>query len=80
MVKAFANPFNGARSDADATWGVKKVVKGRPLAKYGYKLHVVVDANNDLPLVEMVTGATRAIRPCSQNSWQRVADRCSQGL
>jgi len=63
MVKAFANPFNGARSDADATWGVKKVVKGRPLAKYGYKLHVVVDANHDLPIAELVTGANRHDSP-----------------
>ena len=63
MVKAFANPFNGVRSDADAMWGVKKVVKSRPLAKYGYKLHVVVDANYDLPIVEQVTGANRNDSP-----------------
>ncbi len=61
MVKAYANPFN--RSDEDATWGVKKVVRGKPLAKYGYKLHVVVDANHDLPIVEVVTGANRNDSP-----------------
>jgi IS5 family transposase len=63
MVKAYANPFNRLGSDVDATWGVKKVVKGRPMAKYGYKLHVAVDANHDLPLVEIVTGANKNDSP-----------------
>ncbi len=71
MVKAYANPFN--RSDGDAMWGVKKVVRGKPMAKYGYKLHVAVDANNDLPIAEIVTGANRGDSPMLPELLQMAA-------
>jgi len=63
MVEAYANPFNRLNADPDAKWGVKKVVKGKALARYGYKLHVAVDVNHDLPIAETVTGANRHDSP-----------------
>jgi hypothetical protein len=79
------------RRDMDADWG-KKVYKGKdtngkPWEKvvswFGYKLHLIVDANYELPVEYAVTKASAAEQPKAHNiltemekNKSEILDRC----
>ena len=57
-METCANPYRTADSDPKATW--TKVHNARHkdgIWKHGYKLHVAVDANHDIPLTLLTTTA-----------------------
>ena len=49
-LKAWSNPNRTPVSDADAGWSVKKGSHGRKEATYGWKLHLLVDCEYQLPV------------------------------
>lgn len=79
------------RSDVDADWG-KKEYKGKNkdgsnyqkvVSWFGYKLHLVVDANYELPLAYVITKASAAEQPLAherlsdlQEFHPEIVDRC----
>ncbi|MDE2938875.1 MAG: transposase [Chloroflexota bacterium] len=60
------NRKHGA-SDPEATWGVKHSARSRDKEQteyfYGYKVHMVADANHDIPLAQIVTTGSRNDSP-----------------
>ena len=64
-VYTHANPNRTPRSDPDASWTAKNS-SSAPSGKewrYGYKLHMAVDANHGIPLAVHVTTASRNDSP-----------------
>ena len=71
-VRSYSNPnkksrITGELSDPEARWGVKHSARSRGSEKteyfFGYKVHMVVDATNDLPLTFKVTAGNRNDSP-----------------
>lgn len=70
------------RSESDADWGVKKYkgVKqdGTPWEKvkswFGFRLHLIVDANYELPIAFDVTKASISEQPTIRDLFDRLAD------
>ena len=59
-VKAWSNPYRKPPSDPDAGWGVKKADGKQDLYRWlGYKLHLVVDADYEIPVAFEVTPANQ---------------------
>ena len=57
-VNAFANPNRKVIADPDARWGVKhgaRTTEGKTEFFFGYKLHMIADANYGAPLDFIVT-------------------------
>ena len=67
VVEAYANPNRTEVRDPDATWTAKNSARSHGKDgkewKFGYKLHMVVDANHGLPLAHFVTTAKRGDSP-----------------
>jgi len=55
-----SRPRRQRKTDPDAAWGVSGDKLGRPVYVYGYKLHVVSDADYELPLTFSVSPANKA--------------------
>lgn len=53
-------PRSQRKTDPDAAWGVSGDKLGKPVYVYGYKLHVMSDANYELPLTFSVSPANKA--------------------
>ncbi len=61
VIRTYSNPEKG--SDPEASWGVKHSPQANNkegiVWMYGYKLHMVVDANYGIPLAQFVTTGKR---------------------
>ncbi len=55
VVKAWANGGKPVKSDPDAAWAVKKNTHGKNEFTFGYKLHLLVDCETELPMAANVT-------------------------
>ena len=53
-VPSYSNPDNEPISDTEAGWIVKEG-SARKIWEFGYRLHLIVDANWELPIAKMVT-------------------------
>jgi transposase len=53
-------PRKRRKTDPDAAWGVSGDKFGKPLYTYGYKLQVISDADNELPLSLKVAPANKS--------------------
>ena len=64
-VWAYSNPNRTTISDPDASWTAKNSARGKGGKEwtFGFKKHLVSDANNDLPLAHFVTTAKRSDSP-----------------
>ena len=65
-VRTHANPNRQTLSDPQASWTAKNSTKAKEGGKewhYGYKLHMVADANHGIPLGMKVTTAKRGDSP-----------------
>ena len=66
MFPAFSNPNRKVISDPDATWGLKnssRAKDGKKEYMFGYKLHLLSDADYGLPLTFTLTPANRSDLP-----------------
>ncbi len=54
-LKAWSNGGKTVKSDPDAGWSVKKGTQGVKEYTYGYKLHLLVDCENELPIAANVS-------------------------
>ena len=54
-LKAWANGAKNARVDPEAGWSVKKGTQGRTEFVYGWKLHLLVDCEYELPIAANVS-------------------------
>jgi transposase len=59
-VKAWSNGNKKPASDKDATWAVKSDTAGKKKYYFGYKLHLLVDTQSELPIAANVTTAAFA--------------------
>ena len=55
VFKAWANGFSSPESDPDAEWNIKLGTNGRKQYTYGYKLHLAVDCETELPIAAGVS-------------------------
>jgi transposase len=55
-----SRPRRQRKTDPDAAWGVYGDKFGKPVFVYGYKLHVMSDADYELPLTFCVSSANKA--------------------
>ena len=65
-VETFANPNRKRVKDPDACWGVKRSAKakdGKIQYLFGYKVHMVADANHGVPLEFLVTPGNASDSP-----------------
>ena len=65
-VRTHANPHRRTLADPQASWTAKnstKAMEGGKEWHYGYKLHMVADANHGIPLGMVVTTASRNDSP-----------------
>ena len=65
-VRTHANPNRRTISDPEASWTAKNSVRAKEGGKewrYGYKLHMVADANHGIPMGVQVTTAKRNDSP-----------------
>lgn len=62
MIETYSNPSREPVSDPDAGWGLKRKASapGGVVWVFGYKIHLVVDANHDIPLAVAVTEGNRS--------------------
>jgi transposase len=62
LVRGYTKPRprRERKTDPDAAWGVSGDKFGKPLYVYGYKLHVMSDADYELPLAFSVSSANQA--------------------
>lgn len=89
-LDSFGNPVHDpkkqssdGRRDTDADWGVKKYSgineQGKPWEKviswFGYKLHLLVDADYELPVDFRVTQASKAEQPVARELIAALPDR-----
>jgi hypothetical protein len=90
-----AEKVTDGRRDSDAYWG-KKAYKGKNedgsawekvKSWFGYKLHLIVDANYELPIAYEVTRASSAEAPQMHRLYKKVEEqhkelleRCEYGL
>ena len=66
VVRTHANPHRRTLADPQASWTAKnstKAMEGGKEWHYGYKLHMVADANHGIPLGMVVTTASRNDSP-----------------
>jgi transposase len=65
-IKAWSNGARKPVSDPNATWAVKLDTAGKKKFYYGYKLHLLVDAEYELPIAAKVaTASTHDVRMAS---------------
>ena len=65
-VESFSNPNRKVISDPEARWGVKnksKAKEGGTEWFFGYKLHLLADANYGIPLVYQITPGNKSDSP-----------------
>jgi len=89
-LDSFGNPVRDSkkhngdkRRDTDADWGVKTYAgineQGKPWEKvvswFGYKLHLLVDADYELPVDFRVTQASKAEQPVAREILDALPDR-----
>lgn len=66
-IKAWANGAKKPVSDPDATWAAKIDTAGKKKFYYGYKVHLLVDTQYELPLAAKVTaGSASDVRIASR--------------
>ncbi|MBI4295038.1 MAG: transposase [Chloroflexi bacterium] len=54
-IKAWSNGGQSPKADPDAGWAVKKNTHGKNEFTYGYKLHLLVDSEYELPIAATIT-------------------------
>lgn len=54
-VKAWANGARGKKTDPDAGWSIKKGTQGKKEFTFGWKLHLLVDCESELPVAAQVS-------------------------
>ncbi len=59
-LKAWSNGSKPHKSDPDAGWAVKGGTNGKRKFVWGYKLHLMVDTNYEIPMVASVTRGNMA--------------------
>ncbi len=89
-LESYGNPVEkkkgqkaDGRRDTDADWGVKRYsgvdAAGKRWEKvvswFGYKLHLLVDANYELPVDFRVTAASRAEQPVARELLETLPER-----
>jgi len=57
-IKAWANGAKKKTTDPDASWGAKLDTAGKKKFYYGYKLHLLVDTEHELPVAANVATAS----------------------
>jgi transposase len=57
-IKAWANGAKKKTTDPNASWGVKLDTAGKKKFYYGYKLHLLVDTEHELPIAAKVATAS----------------------
>jgi transposase len=57
-LKAWSNGIKKRHADRDASWSVKPDTSGNPKFYFGYKLHVLADADYELPIATNLTTAS----------------------
>jgi transposase len=66
-IRAWSNGAKKHVSDPDATWAVKLDTSGKKKFYYGYKVHLLVDTQYELPVAAKVTtGSTNDVRVASR--------------
>ena len=66
-IKAWSNGAKKPVSDPDATWAVKLDTAGKKKFYYGYKVHLMVDTEYELPVAAQVTtGSASDVRIASR--------------
>ncbi|MCX7949976.1 MAG: transposase, partial [Treponemataceae bacterium] len=89
-LESYGNPVEkkkggkaDGRRDTDADWGVKRYSGGDAAGKrwektvswFGYKLHLLVDADYELPVDFRVTTASRAEQPVARELLAALPER-----
>lgn len=77
-VRTHANPNRRTPADPEASWTAKNSAKAKEGGKewhYGYKLHMVTDANHGIPLGMIVTTASRNDSPELPPVMERTRER-----
>jgi transposase len=57
-LKAWSHGIKRHHADRDASWSVKPDTSGKPKFYFGYKLHVLADADYELPIAANLTTAS----------------------
>ncbi len=81
-IESYSNPNRKVVSDPDAAWGVKHTARSKPKEKkpnetktewfFGYKLHMVSDANHEIPLDMILTPGNENDSPLLKDVFKKA--------